>query len=284
MTWTLSVSTLITPELRILNFIEKNRDKLAAFDEVLLVCQVRAHPMPMFPTGFLPANCRLIESVSVGISASRNVGLDHFRGDVIWFMDDDVLFGSNLSEIKATIESSSADFNTLRIQDTQSDALYKRYGPERDLGALDLLQVSSIEITCRKSFLERTGLRFPEWIGVGTPLPSGEENLFLNQALKRGARIRHLPLVGCHHPRLAPEMKAIWSRPNRTTCMGIVARQYGLIGLLLCARWFIRGLGAGVKTRALIDLWRGYFGSGNHVPKEWSSGFPAKAPVASITG
>lgn len=259
MTWTLSVSTLITKELRILHFLEVNRAALQEFDEVLLICQLRDHPMPSFPAGLLPANCRVIESHSSGISASRNIGINHLTTDLIWFMDDDVRFEANLNEIKRALKSSEADINTLRIQDTQTEALYKSYGSGRKLSSLDLLQVSSIEITCRRRFIERTGIRFPEWIGVGTPLPSGEENLFLNQALQVGATIRHIPIVGCRHPRMASELKTVWSRPNRTKCMGIVARQYGLIGLLLCARWAMRGAKCGVRWRVLLDLWSGYF-------------------------
>jgi hypothetical protein len=267
MTWTLSVSTLITEEMRILRFLEENRVALTQFDEVLLICQTRDGEIPDF-SGHLPANCRIIKSHKRGLSGSRNEGFDNFTTDAIWIMDDDTRL-VNLDRVKKAIEESPADVNTLRIQDTQTEDLFRDYRFKGELSALQLLQVSSVEITCRKSFIDRTGIRFAEWIGLGTPLPSGEENLFLIDARRRGAKICHLPVVGCRHPKLAPELKAMWTRPGRTRCMGIVARQYGPLGLLLLARWALRGFRSGVEARWLADLWRGYISGSEGIPQNW---------------
>ncbi|HEX7860739.1 MAG TPA: glycosyltransferase [Verrucomicrobiae bacterium] len=267
MTWTLAVSTLITEELRILRFLDENRLALAQFDEVLFICQLRDKPLPDL-AGKLPANCRVIESRTRGISASRNVGIENFTTDVIWFMDDDTKL-VNLDRIRKAIEDSPADVNTLRIQDTKSEELFRDYRFKDELSSLQLLQVCSIEITCRKSFIDRTGIRFAEWIGVGTPLPSGEENLFLIDARRRGAKICHVPLVGSRHPKVDFELKAMWTRPGRTRSMGIIARQYGPIGLLLLARWGLRGLRSGVEARWLADLWRGYIRGSEGIPQNW---------------
>jgi hypothetical protein len=267
MRWTLSISTLITDEARILNFLRENKTVLHHFDEVLLICQLRDKPLPEFPSDVLPANARVVESKLAGISASRNLGIEHFTTDLIWFMDDDAKLVSNLPEIKAAIEKSSAEINTLRIQDTESDELFKPYGPGRNLSALDLLKVSSIEVTCKRTLFDRTGIRFPEWIGVGTALPSGEENLFLHEARRRGAVIAHLPIIACRHPVMTPEIKSIWSRPNRTRCMGIVAREYGVVGALLCLRWALRGIRARVEPQRLFDMWDGYVRGPRHWKK-----------------
>jgi hypothetical protein len=258
MTWTLAISTLLTPELRISRFFAENPDALGQFDEVLVVCQ-RADRTVSIHHASLPAECKVIEISKRGISASRNAAIRNFSTDLIWFMDDDARLSLDLITIKRAIENSRAEINTLRIQDTASDDLFKEYGPERDLSRLELLRVSSIEITCKRTLLDRTGINFPEWIGVGTSLPSGEENLFLYEALRRGAAVHHIPMVGCRHPLLTPELKKIWSRPNRARCMGIVARRYGAVGLLLCCRWAIRGMRAGVPGIRLRELWAGYF-------------------------
>ena len=194
MTWTLAVSTVINDEPRILNFLKENQSALKKFDEVLLICQMRGNALPDF-CDLLSGNCRIVETNSSGISASRNVGIEHFRSELIWFMDDDTRLVEDLETIKAALAQSRAEINTLRIQDTASERLFREYRRMRRLSALELLQVSSIEITCRRSLFERTGIRFAEWIGVGTSLPSGEENLFLLDAQRRGAEIYHLPLV-----------------------------------------------------------------------------------------
>lgn len=268
MTWTLSVSTVLSESPRILRFLEENRRLFSKFDEVLLVCQMRNFPLPEFGE-LLPPNSRVIRSNSTGISASRNAGIDAFRTDLIWFMDDDVRLANNLDDVKQALERATGEINTLRVQDTASEKMFRKYRPGRELSTLELLQVSSIEITCKRSLFERTGIRFAEWIGIGTSLPSGEENLFLLDAKRRGAQIFHLPITACRHPLVAREIKTMWERPNRTRCMGIVARQYGGLGLLLCLRWTIRGLSGGVQNRWIVDLWRGYFRGADGIPQGW---------------
>lgn len=269
--WTLAISTLLTSERRIDRFLDRNRESLRHFDEVLVVCQGQlGASSPEVSLEFVSPPIRLIRCDRPGISASRNEAIRHFTSEIIWFMDDDVVLAPALPEIRNSIAGSPAEINTLRIQDPGTDRLYKSYPPERDLHGLDLLRVSSIEITCKRSFLSATPVRFPEWIGIGTPLPGGEENLFLRQASRAGARIRHLPHVGGRHPLLDGELSAIWNRPNRMRSMGIVARDCGPIGLLLCVRWSLRGFRAGVQRGRIADLWSGYFEGArpwmNHAP------------------
>ena len=136
--------------------------------------------------------------------------------------------------------------------------MYKAYGPERDLSALELLKVSSIEITCKREAFRKAPLRFPEWLGIGTELPGGEENLFLKGARSAGCRVRHLPVVGCRHPVLAGDIRSIWMRPNRMYAMGLVARAYGGTGVLLCVRWSLRAARLKVAWGTIGQLWRGY--------------------------
>ena len=61
----------------------------------------------------------------------------------------------------------------------------------------------------------------------------------------------------------------MWTRPGRTRSMGIIARQYGPIGLLLLVRWGLRGLRSGVEARWLADLWRGYIRGSEGIPQNW---------------
>lgn len=264
--WTLAVSTLLTPERRIDHFLARNKGVLDVFDELLIICQ-GGEPSAAISPELIPTNARLIRCERKGISASRNEAIAALSTDIIWFMDDDTLLSNELPEIHRAIAESPVEINTLRIQDSDSDRLYKSYPPERDLGSLDLLRVSSIEITCKRSFLARTGVRFPEWIGIGTALPGGEENLFLRRVLRSRARIRHLARIGCRHPVLDAELRNIWNRPNRTRSMGIVARDCGPIGVLLCVRWSLRGLRVGVPRARIGDLWRGY----SEGPRKWAT-------------
>ena len=143
-TWTLAVSTLITADRRIEGFLLRNAEKLRGFDEVLIVCQ-GVEKAPEFAPGLMPLNCRIVICERRGISASRNAAIAALATDIVWFMDDDTVLSDNLAAIKQAISDSPAEINTLRIQDCDSENLFKAYPPEGDIGSLGLLRVSSIE-------------------------------------------------------------------------------------------------------------------------------------------
>lgn len=273
--WTLAVSTLVTPHARVLGFLERNRDRLGQFDEVLLVCQYAPGADRLeLPEKLSLPNLRVVHTDTKGISASRNVAIREFRSDIIWFMDDDVQLSDELSKIRDAITESPATINTFRIQDIHSEALFKNYGPERVLSSLELLRVSSIEITCKREALQRTGVRFYEWIGIGTSLPGGEENLFLKQLYETGERARHVAIVACRHPNLMLEVKEMWTRANRMRAMGVVARHYGAIGALLCLRWSTRGVRLGVPLARIGEMWSSYIIGVHPAHPEVSSSAP----------
>ena len=62
------------------------------------------------------------------------------------------------------------------------------------------MRVSSLEIAFRRSSLRSVELCFDERFGLGAEFPTGEENIFLIDALHKGLKILYLPIPIVIHP------------------------------------------------------------------------------------
>ena len=78
-----------------------------------------------------------------------------------------------------------------------------------------------MELAVRRSLLP--AVRFDERFGLGTRFPSGEEAIFVNDALRAGARARYVPLVLCSHSGLSSGHR-LWDE-NMVRTKGAVIRR-----------------------------------------------------------
>ena len=62
------------------------------------------------------------------------------------------------------------------------------------------MRVASVEIALRRSSIEESRLRFDEHFGLGAEFPTGEENIFLADALDKGLKLLYMPIPIVMHP------------------------------------------------------------------------------------
>lgn len=101
------------------------------------------------------------------------------------------------------------DFNgclCFQIFDPKIKEYYKHYNVAFDgnVSSRKSLKVSSIEIFISKEIID-TEIRFDERFGLGTNYPSGEENIFLFDIIKKGGTIKYFPEIIVFH--LKPNWK-----------------------------------------------------------------------------
>ena len=132
-----------------------------------------------------------------GLSRNRNNAISHSSADICLIADDDLDYtDEQLAVVKATFEQNEQlDVATFRF--SGSGKAYPDY-------EFDLVQmpkgyyVSSVEIAFRRQSIGE--LRFNEWFGLGAPvLHSGEEGVFVHQALCRRLNCRYFPITITHH-------------------------------------------------------------------------------------
>lgn len=254
-TLTLAVSTLAAQLEAALNVFSK----LTVSDDTEFLILVQGKS-PECETVSIPAHIRVIQLDTIGLSKSRNAALHYARGNHIWILDNDIVIDDE--DVRWVIPrlTDNESLYIGQIRCTDCDGLYKDYDRNRK-GKLGALRISSIEIIAPRAAISTNGISFNTEIGLGTPYPSGEENLFVLDAIRAGLGISFLgkPIVG--HPCLLEERKPsqTWTRKPIVQSKGIIARQVGgIAGLALLAWWGLRATQYNRSLRGFTWLLSGY--------------------------
>lgn len=139
---------------------------------------------------------------SRGLSISRNVAVERCGTEFLLFSDDDVVHLSGVPErIIEEFDKTNADIVTFTAQ-TPDGEFFKQYAGQGFRHTMrSVFRVSSIEIAVRVSAVRRAGLKFDEEFGLGAKYPTGEEIVFLADALRAGLIVRFCPFPIVVHPK-----------------------------------------------------------------------------------
>lgn len=163
------------------------------------------------PADYLVINqysCESIEKENIfnfkekGLSRSRNHALSKSQAEIVLISDDDIHYMENIENLilEAFKNHPDADIITFQIQ-TPEKQPYKQYKSTKFWhNTKTLMGVCSVEIAFRLSSISKHMLEFDEHFGLGTKFPTGEENIFLIDALKKGLKVLYLPLPIVIHP------------------------------------------------------------------------------------
>ena len=132
---------------------------------------------------------------AIGLSQSRNMGIRLATDEYIYLTDDDIVINENFDfEVNRAIKN-NPDVDILAFQVGGIEKEYKSYKEkEKDINYLGSLQLSSVQLVMKKSFIMKHRLQYDESFGAGAKYKMGEENIFLIDALRKGARIKYVPI------------------------------------------------------------------------------------------
>lgn len=137
-----------------------------------------------------------------GLAKSRNIAIEKSTADICLISDDDIEYMSNIEDIivQKFQEYPSADIITFQIQLPEGD-LYKNYPKEVFWHTTKtLMGVASVEIAFKREAIKEKNIQFDELFGLGSTFATGEEIIFLTDALKKGLRILYVPIPIVIHP------------------------------------------------------------------------------------
>jgi len=221
--------------------------------EVLIVCQRCPKSFADLGEGRL----KVLGVTDAGLSKSRNLVLQSASGDFVWFLDDDVTVTRDSLE---AISSVGGDVDVLLGQIGCSDGpgFYKNYR-RKTVMPFALLRVSSIElIVNRRKMLDRN-VFFDERLGLGAQYPCGEENAFLLDLYRSGARFEWLGKVIVFHPCGGSEVRDYFRTESQMYARGIVASKFGFWrGGLLCFYWSFRVVRKPAAIKLVLSMLRGF--------------------------
>jgi len=143
----------------------------------------------------------LLQSDSIGLSASRNIGISACRGNIVQICDDDVEISLDyLTSLSRIFAETGADIITAKF--LLSSGIYlKKYSKKRFRHNLFTIgKVSSVEIAFVREKVTKSNIYFDEEFGLGTKYPGGEEYLFLLACKRNRLNIQFVPEIVCKHP------------------------------------------------------------------------------------
>lgn len=137
-------------------------------------------------------NIRCISTTERGLSKSRNMALRESNGKICLICDDDERLSPDYGNLIIDSFNLYKDADVLCFK-VKTDK--KKY-PNRvkNIGYIRSLRISSWQIAFRLDSIKKHNIKFDERFGSGTPLGSGEENIFLYDCLKSGLIIKYLPI------------------------------------------------------------------------------------------
>jgi len=137
---------------------------------------------------------RYINTKEKGLSRSRNMAIKNSSADICLLSDDDVIYINGYMNLICQEFLNNPDFQILAFRLEGIDQVFKNYSKkEREIGYLQSMKISSVEIAFKRSAILGKRIFFDERFGSGARYKSGEENIFLFECLKKGLKIKYIP-------------------------------------------------------------------------------------------
>ena len=144
---------------------------------------------------------RVINSKASGLAKSRNLAIQNCLGQICLFADDDVVYKHDFKQkIISSFESQpNADIITFKMEDEFGNDYVKYPIKEIRHNHKSVLSAYSVVISFRKKTVKYK-LKFDTLFGLGSEFPTGEEYVFLREALYRQKCLYFVPKIILKHP------------------------------------------------------------------------------------
>ena len=147
---------------------------------------------------------KAVSTEETGLSNSRNMLLENAAGDIEIIGDDDLTYADGYRGVieQAYQEYPDADIIAFQYakyphEDIPHHPVLKKAGR---IGLRTVSRVRSVELTFRRESILNAGLRFDPAFGLGAEYKTGEENIFVADALRAGLRVYYYPRIICMTP------------------------------------------------------------------------------------
>jgi hypothetical protein len=138
---------------------------------------------------------KIINSNELGLSRSRNLAIQNAVHDIGVIADDDVKFLTGFDDKVKYYHSIYPDYSILIfkvISDNGKD-FRKYFDGIKDIDIYRAMNVCSIEITFKRKDIIEKNIKFDEGFGLGAKIESGEEWVFLSDAILKGLKVKFIP-------------------------------------------------------------------------------------------
>ncbi|MEA1880602.1 MAG: glycosyltransferase family A protein, partial [Campylobacterota bacterium] len=137
-----------------------------------------------------------------GLSKSRNHALEKSHADICLISDDDLEYIEDLKDTVLTAfkENPSADIITFQVISPDGEPFSNYKKDTFWHNKKSIMRVCSVEIALRSEVIKGHHLNFDENFGLGAEFPTGEEVIFLSDALGKSLKVLYVPIPIVIHP------------------------------------------------------------------------------------
>ena len=146
---------------------------------------------------------KLLSRKERGVGRSRNLALDEAWGDLVLFADEDIVYDSGYAAriVQAFRRRPHTDILLFNLRVNEERRTYWNE-KEKAVHRFNCGRYPTFCAAARLSSLRRAGVRFSLLFGGGAPYSNGEDSLFFTDCLRKGLKIRALPVtIGREEPR-----------------------------------------------------------------------------------
>jgi glycosyltransferase involved in cell wall biosynthesis len=142
---------------------------------------------------------KMITTPYRGVGKNRNVGLLYCSGDILMFSDDDMVYSENYEKGVSEAFESLKDADMIIFQcTTDSVRSTPKINKIARVNYWNFMRYGTVGFVIKKESLLKNNLFFSHLFGGGSRYCSGEDSLFLREALKKGLKIYSHPYTIAH--------------------------------------------------------------------------------------
>ena len=140
---------------------------------------------------------KMITTPYRGVGKNRNTALAYASNDIIMFADDDMQYVNGYQEtVEAAFEKyPKADLIVFEVDESGRESKQKKTHKAARVSLTNFARYGTFRVAMRRSAVAKNRLAFSEHFGGGTIYGSGEDTLFLRDALRRKLKIITVPTV-----------------------------------------------------------------------------------------
>lgn len=137
-----------------------------------------------------------INSITRGLSRSRNIAIKYSKADFIVLTDDDLEYREDYANIILESFEKYNDADVLAFKVNGIEKKFKDYSDNsKRISFFGSMKKSSVELVFRREAIVQNGIKFNENFGSGAEFKMGEENIFLFKCLKKNLKIQYVPYI-----------------------------------------------------------------------------------------
>lgn len=142
------------------------------------------------------SNIKMVTTNTIGVGKNRNIGLIYSSGDICILSDDDMVYNENYIKIikEAFKKLPDADIIIFNIKTIGNESIKRRTNTKiKKINKMNFMNYGAARIAFKRSSVINNNIWFSTKFGGGAMFSSGEDTLFLLDAIKTGLKIYTYP-------------------------------------------------------------------------------------------